>query len=375
MQVIFQDLSLFPNLSVAENIAIDQNLGGLARPVPRGAHARRSPASCWRGSASPCRSTPAWPRCRSPSARSSPSAAASPPTRGSCSWTSPPPRSPGPRSTRCCGIVARLKADGVAVVFVSHRLDEVVEIAERVTVLRDGRKVGTCAGGRGRRAAHRRADDRARHRAHGLRPRPSTARRRCWRSRGLTRAGEYEDVAFTLHRGEVLGLTGLLGAGRTELALSLFGMTRPDAGEIRLEGRPIALRHQPGRDPRPASPMCSEDRLNLGLNMRQSVGDNLVAGLAATGWPTRWAGSRPARRRQLAADWVERLRIKIAGPRQPGAAALGRQPAARRAGQVAGDRAQGADPRLAHGRRRHRQQARHLRADPRAGGIAASASS
>ena len=81
--------------------------------------------------------------CRSPSARSSPSAAASPPRRGSCSWTSRPPRSPGTEVNRLLAIVGRLKAQGIAVVFVIHRLDEVVEIAERVTVMRDGRKVGT----------------------------------------------------------------------------------------------------------------------------------------------------------------------------------------------------------------------------------------
>ena len=97
--------------------------------------------------------------------------------------------------------------------------------------------------------------------------------------RGLTRPGEYQDVAFTLRRGEVLGLTGLLGAGRTELALTLFGMTRPDAGEIRLEGG--RSRCASNQDAIAAGiAYVSEDRLNLGLNMRQSVGDNLVLAVA-----------------------------------------------------------------------------------------------
>ena len=85
---------------------------------------------------------------------------------------------------------------------------------------------------------------------HDHRARPDGARAAAGGARPDAAAGEYADVDFTLHRGEVLGLTGLLGAGRTELALSLFGMTRPDAGEIRLDGQPIALRYEPGRDPR-----------------------------------------------------------------------------------------------------------------------------
>ena len=182
---------------------------------------------------------------------------------------------PGRGRSRCWASSSACSAHGVAVVFVSHRLDEVVEIAERVTVLRDGRKVGTFA--RGEVDARRIGElmtglvDRARGSP------PATWRRAppLLEVRGLTRAGEYADVAFTLRRGEVLGLTGLLGAGRTELALSLFGMTRPDAGEIRLEGRPIALATNQDAI-RAGIAYVSEDRLNLGLNMRQSVGDNLV---------------------------------------------------------------------------------------------------
>ena len=115
--------------------------------------------------------------------------------------------------------------------------------------------------------------------------------------------------------GEVLGLTGLLGAGRTELALSLFGMTRPDAGEIRLEGQPIALATNQDAI-RAGIAYLSEDRLNLGLNMRQSVGDNLVlASLDRLANGLGWIA--PARRRALAADWVEKLHIKIPGLANP----------------------------------------------------------
>ena len=212
------------------------------------------------------------------------------------------------------GFVARLRSESVAVVFVSHRLDEVVEIAERVTVMRDGRKVGTYAVGEvdARRIGELMTGmviDQA------LTVRDVAGNAPLLEVRGLTRAGEYADVAFTLRRGEVLGLTGLLGAGRTELALSLFGMTRPDAGEILLEGRPIAL--ATNQDAIKAGiAYVSEDRLNLGLNMRQSVGDNLMlASLDRLANALGWIA--PRQRRALAGEWIGRLHIKIPGLDNP----------------------------------------------------------
>ena len=121
--------------------------------------------------------------------------------------------------------VRRLKAQGVAIVFVSHRLEEVVEIAERVTVLRDGRKVGTFPASEI--DDHRLAElmTGKPHRAHGAGAALRRARQPVLEVRGAGRAGEFEDVSFALHAGEIVGLIGLLGAGRTELALALFGMT------------------------------------------------------------------------------------------------------------------------------------------------------
>ena len=313
IQVIFQDLSLFPNLSVAENIAFDRNLAGLARPVRYGrmrgiagellrrlgvalpldaavgslSIAERQVVAICRGLAADARLL----------------------------FMDEPTASLTRAEVRALlGFVARLRAEGVAVVFVSHRLDEVVEIAERVTVMRDGRKVGTYA-------AHEIDARRIGELMTGLvidqalTVRDVAGNAPLLEVRGLTRAGEYQDVAFTLRRGEVLGLTGLLGAGRTELALSLFGMTRPDAGEILLEGRPVALANN--QDAIAAGiAYVSEDRLNLGLNMRQSVGDNLV--LASLGrLASRLGWIAPQRRRSLATDWVERLHIKIPGLDNP----------------------------------------------------------
>ena len=92
---------------------------------------------------------------------------------------------------------------------------------------------------------------------------------------GLTRKGDYEDVILVLRAGEIVGLTGLLGAGRTELGHTLFGMTQPDSGSIRIGGKALALRSN--RDAIAAGiAYVPEDRLALGLIQPQSIADNLV---------------------------------------------------------------------------------------------------
>jgi simple sugar transport system ATP-binding protein len=203
-------------------------------------------------------------------------------------------------------IVARLKAQGIAVVFVSHRLDEVVEVAERVTVMRDGRKVGTwpVAEVDARRIGNLMTGLQIEHVLHA---RDLANRSPVLEVRNLTRDGEYADVSLTIRKGEILGL----GAGRTELALSLFGMTRPDSGSIRLDGQD--LRVDSNQDAiRAGIAYVSEDRLNLGLNMRQSIQDNIVLAVlqrlaGALGWLAE------GRRADTARQWVERLNIKVGG--------------------------------------------------------------
>jgi simple sugar transport system ATP-binding protein len=313
VQVIYQDLSLFPNLSVAENIAIDCVLGAFARPVRR--RKMRSIASA------------ALARLGFELPLDRPVASFSIAQRqiiAICRGLAAQARllimdEPTASLTRAevkllLGIVAKLKQQGIAIVFVSHRLEEVVEIAERVTVLRDGRKVGVYPPAE---------IDSARLTMlmtgqsieHKVVARDIAADAPLLEVAGLSRAGEFSEISFTLHQGEVLGLTGLLGAGRTELALSLFGMTRPDAGQIRINGAPLDL--QSNQDAiRAGIAYLSEDRLNLGLNMRQSVKDNLV--LAVLGrLANRLGWIEPGRRRTLAMDWVARLNIRTAGVEAP----------------------------------------------------------
>jgi simple sugar transport system ATP-binding protein len=205
--------------------------------------------------------------------------------------------------------VRRLKSQGVTVVFVSHRLDEVVEIAERVTVLRDGRKVGTFLASDvdDHRLAELMTGEIIRHK---VMARKLEDRRPVLEVRGATRPGEFEDVSFTLHQGEILSLVGLLGAGRTELALALFGMTRLERGEFLLDGAPLHI-HSNQDAVAAGIAYVSEDRLSLGLNLRQSTADNVsisvldrltdAIGLVA-----------PASRKGLADTWIARLQIRAA---------------------------------------------------------------
>jgi simple sugar transport system ATP-binding protein len=313
IHVIFQDLSLFPNLSVAENIAIDESLGSLARPVRRARMERIAAALLDRLEfALPLDA----PLARLPiAARQVVAICRGLAARARLLFMDEPTSSLTRAEVRTLlGIVARLKADGITVVFVSHRLDEVIEIADRITVLRDGKKVGTYAAAEvdGQRLTELMTgliiDQR-------IVARDTRSAPPLLEVSGLTRRGEYEDVSFVLRRGEVLGITGLLGAGRTELALSLFGMTRPDRGAIRLEGQPIALGSNQDAI-RAGIAYVSEDRLQFGLNMRQSVQDNLVlATLHRLGNRLGWIDL--GKKRAAAAASVDRLEIKIPGLDKP----------------------------------------------------------
>jgi simple sugar transport system ATP-binding protein len=313
VQVIFQDLSLFPNLSVAENIAVGEVLGVPARPVPWRRMRRIAAEALGRLGLSlpldaPVSTLPI-------AARQIVAIARGLAAEARLLFMDEPTASlTRSEVKRLIGIVERLKAAGIAVVFVSHRLEEVVEIADRVTVMRDGRKVGTwpIAELDIRRIGELMtglvidttvtAADRS-------------AAPPVLEISGLTRRGEYEDVSFTIRKGEIVGLTGLLGAGRTELALSLFGMTAPDSGSIAIDGRPAALGSNRAAM-RAGIGYVPEDRLRLGLDMRQSVRANLTATVLR-----RLAGALgildPETVRKTARSWIDRLRIKIPGLESP----------------------------------------------------------
>lgn len=127
-------------------------------------------------------------------------------------------------------VVNELKAAGICVVFVSHRLDEVMEVADRISVMRDGKLVGTWPASE--LDSHELAFLMTGQRFHysPLPPLPPAEQAPLLEVRNLSRGEKYRNVNLALRSGEIVSIVGLLGAGRTELCLSLFGMTRPDSG-------------------------------------------------------------------------------------------------------------------------------------------------
>ena len=209
-------------------------------------------------------------------------------------------------------IVRKLSVEGIAVVFVSHRLAEVLEVCTRVTVLRDGDYVGSfpTAGMSQTRLTELMT---GRSFSYAVQDCDLSAAPVVLDVQGLSRPGEYEDVSLQIRRGEILGLTGRLGSGRTEFALSLFGMTRPAAGVVTLEGRTLNLSSNKAAIAAGIA-YVSEDRLTLGLVQQQSIGDNTVATvLDRLLSPARLVSRK--RRAALIERWIADLAIKSAGPR------------------------------------------------------------
>ena len=208
-------------------------------------------------------------------------------------------------------VVRTLSARGVAVVFVSHRLAEVLEISSRVTVLRDGKLVGVfpTEGLTQSRLTELMTGTVI---AHDVMARDTGDNPEVLRIEGLTRAGEFEDISLSLRAGEVLGLTGLIGAGRTELCHTLFGMTRPDRGRIVLNGQDLQLRSN--RDAVAAGiAYVSEDRLALGLIQPQSIADNTV--LSVLRQITGAGGLLSSRKKDdTVSQWISELAVKIGTP-------------------------------------------------------------
>jgi len=171
-------------------------------------------------------------------------------------------------------LVRRLRDNGVSILFVSHRIEEVFEIADKVTVFRDGRLISTRP--KSETSPQRSIADMVGREMGLLKPRPLSPRGDQLLSvRGLGRDGAFEDVSFDLHRGEVLGFGGLIGAGRTDVGLALFGIEPATAGTITLNGKEVTI-----RSPREGMDLgiayVSEDRRQLGLSLPMSISANIT---------------------------------------------------------------------------------------------------
>jgi simple sugar transport system ATP-binding protein len=212
-------------------------------------------------------------------------------------------------------IVRRLQDRGVAVVFVSHKLDEVLQISQRVTVLRNGEVVesGLASEYTGRAIAKAMTGrDVSEERLVDELP---DGRKPLMVVEGLGRKGAFADVGFTLRPGEILGITGLLGSGRSEIAEAIFGVAPADTGTVTIGGRTRRIRSI--RDAvRAGIGYVPEDRLTQGLFLEKSIADNMVAASLDSYRNKAFLldGKRIAR---SMADLFRRLRIKAPNVQAP----------------------------------------------------------
>lgn len=170
--------------------------------------------------------------------------------------------------------VRDLKSRGKAIVYISHKIEEIFAIADEITVLRDGefvshdniaafdhdKLISLMVGRTLDQQFHKTKHDFG---------------KVLLRVENLSRSGEFKDVSFEVHAGEVLGFAGLIGAGRTEVVETVFGLQRADGGEIYVEGERVSIR-SPGDAIRYGLALVSEDRKNVGLNLVGSVKENIT---------------------------------------------------------------------------------------------------
>ncbi len=207
-------------------------------------------------------------------------------------------------------IIESLKRTGVSIIYISHKLDEVMQLATRITVLRDGKTVGT----------HDRNEITiekliremvGREMAEVYPKRAVSPGEVVFEAKSITARGVVNDVSFTIRKGEILGLAGLVGAGRTELVKTLFGAIRKDSGTFLMNGRPVrvdkpldAIRHGIG--------FVTENRKEEGLCLGLSVEHNLLSAAYEKVCNKMGTVSRK-KENKAASDAIARLCIKTPG--------------------------------------------------------------
>ena len=212
------------------------------------------------------------------------------------------------------GEIERLKQSGIGIVYVSHRLDELYQVCDRVTVMRDGQVVHVdemASVSKLRLVSLMLGRDPSEASAGGLEPR--TGGEPVLSAHGLSVRHEIDDISLDVAPGEVVGLGGLLGAGRTETARALAGASALDAGQVSVDGKPV----HPGSTAaaiRAGIVMLPEDRKSDGILPNLSVRENIV--LAALSKVSRGGVMSAAKQDKIVKYYTERLRIKAYSPEQ-----------------------------------------------------------
>ncbi len=304
-EVIYQDFSLFPNLTVAENIAFNHELSGRRRLVSW-REVRRIAEEGLRkvGVAVPLDALVE----QLGVADKQVVAIARALVQGARLIAMDEPTTALTRREveALLGVVSRLRSDNVAVIFISHKLSEMFSIGERIIVLRNGRKVADGPAGEfdiaslSQHMLGRRLEQHASARSH-------EPGEELLRVEALGREGQFADISFSLRAGEVLGVSGLRGSGRTALAKALFGLAPAESGRIAVVGR-VERVASPLDAMRLGIGYVPADRLTEGLFLPQSIGRNIVAGSLESLSGVGGVLSRPRMRGQID-EWMRSLHI------------------------------------------------------------------
>ena len=212
-------------------------------------------------------------------------------------------------------VVRELRKNGVGIIYISHRLEEIFQLADRVTVLRDGESIGTnrvdemneatlikLMVGRDISAIYPPAENAPGEVVFSL------------KNFGCTRGG-VQNVSLEIRAGEILGLAGLVGAGRTELARTIFGITPADSGEMFLGGEKIEI-HSPQDAVARGIAYVPEDRRRHGVILEMPIAQNMTMAIHRKIFPGTWL--RFGAEKQLALDYIRDLSIRAYGPDAPG---------------------------------------------------------
>ncbi len=204
------------------------------------------------------------------------------------------------------GLIRQLRSEGHSIVYISHRLEEIFEICDRVTILRDGRWIATRPIGELNREEIIRLMV-GRELKQMIPKEPAPVGEPGLQVRNLTRKGELHDISFEVRKGEVVGIAGLVGAGRTELARAIFGADPYDSGSVELFGKAVRIR-SPQDAIRLGIGLVTEDRKQQGLILGMAVRENIT--LANLGAVTAFNFIRSGREREVAKKYVSDLTVK-----------------------------------------------------------------
>jgi inositol transport system ATP-binding protein len=204
-------------------------------------------------------------------------------------------------------IIRGLKSKGIAIIYISHKMDEIFRISDTITVLRDGRYIET-------RPAKELGHDTlvklmVGRKISELFPKINSAKGEiAFEAQSLMKRGLFENISFKVRKGEVFGIAGLMGAGRTDVMETVFGLRRADGGSVKINGREVRIQ-SPADAIGHRIALISEDRQMKGLNLKASVRDNIT--LASLQNFSRFGQLLQFKQENLAADAeIEKLRIK-----------------------------------------------------------------